>query len=346
MGVHALLLTQLDKEDQGIYYKLLQFYLKHGMEIKKIHRILEFDEKPYLRDFILKNLKVRKESKEKLHKQTSKQIGNMVYGMFLSIGNRSNVEVITNYAQATRAFRKHNFKDSRIVSDDLSLGYFERESSVIDKNILVSFVVLERAKLRLYELIYDELKPVFGERMYVAASETDNVVVEIRDPDRTFLQDLKRLEHIFDFSTLPVNHPLFCESRASEPGLLKIEYPYPLQFVGVKAKLYSVLNKCQQCLQKESNDSLDCDHCSGNLQVAKGASRRKKTPHSVYLKAAMNEEQGNTDFLSLQTKNQKVSLHAISRKLFTLNNKARKWNGYNNSVPIGYHTVDYKSACT
>lgn len=71
----------------------------------------------------------------------------MVFGKFLSIGNKSNVEVITNFAQATRAYCRHNFKDSRIVSDDISHGYFERESPLIDKNIFVSFVVLERAKL-------------------------------------------------------------------------------------------------------------------------------------------------------------------------------------------------------
>lgn len=156
------------------------------------------------------------------------------------------MQIISTYPQAMRSFRKHNFKDVRIVSSDLTLGYFDNRTQNIDKNIFLSFVVLELAKLKLYEAVFEVLKPKFGPRMYVCAVETDSLVIRISDKHNTYLEDLADIGHIFDLSSLPSNHPLYDTSRAKQSGLLKIEHAYPLQFVDVRPKLYSILNKCQR----------------------------------------------------------------------------------------------------
>lgn len=336
MGVHQLILSQLPKIDQGIYYKNLQMYLRHGLRITKIHAILQFEEKPYLHGFISKNLNIRRTSESKLYQKISKGLGNNIFGKFLSVGNTTNVEIINTYPQAIRSFRKHNFKDVRIVSSDLTIGYFDKSAMYIDKNILLSFVVLELSKLKLYEVIYDVLKPKFGSRMYVCAVETDNFVIRVSDPHKTFLDDLADIRHIFDFSTLPPHHPLYDKSRAQEPGLLKIEHPYALQFVGIRPKLYSILNKCQKCSLASCTDGdLECDQCL-NTNVSKGGPKRNKTPHSTYLLAAMNQYEQCANYLSLQTRNQTVSIHPIKRKLFAINNRQRQWVNPNFSVPFGY----------
>lgn len=71
MEIHSLLLSQLPKLNQGIYYKNLQLYLRHGMRITKVHSILKFEARSYLRDFITKNLAIRRTSESKLHQQIS-----------------------------------------------------------------------------------------------------------------------------------------------------------------------------------------------------------------------------------------------------------------------------------
>ena len=43
-----------------IYYKNLEYYMKLGVKIIKIHKILTFDEKPFSKDYIDLNTNLRK----------------------------------------------------------------------------------------------------------------------------------------------------------------------------------------------------------------------------------------------------------------------------------------------
>ena len=40
------------KKNYKVYYKNLEYYLKLGLKVTKVHRILTFDEKPFLKEYI------------------------------------------------------------------------------------------------------------------------------------------------------------------------------------------------------------------------------------------------------------------------------------------------------
>ncbi len=337
LGVNNLLLTQFDKENVAIYYKLLQFYLRHGLQVKQVHDIIEFNEEAYLKNFIDKNIDIRKNATNKFEEQISKSIGNMIFGKFLSINNNLNVKCADTKSKAIKYLSKHDFEDFKIISDDVSLFYSKKGAVKLDKNVLVSSVVLDLAKLRLYEMIYDVLKPKFRDRITIVASETDNLVAEIRDPHKTFIQDLFDIKEYFDFSTLPVNHPLYDRSRAKEPSLLKIEYPYPLQFVGIKSKLYSILNQCDKCRLSNTDIGLSCENCKN---VPKGGPKRRHTDHGVYLRTALGQKDTSaTEFMSFSCINQQVNVTSKKRSIFNIEDKHRVWLNNNESVPYGYFPV-------
>lgn len=170
--------------------------------------------------------------------------------------------------------------------------------------------------------------------MYICSSLTDSLVCEIKDPNKTFIEDLKSLSHIFDFSTLPKTHSLWNCSNEKEPGKLKIEFPYPLEFVAVKSKVYSVLNQCQIC-QKNETVSLECESCLES-STSKGCSRRKKTNHEVYRKAALQKATEPTVFESLKSINQQVTHVSIRKNIFVTKDSHRIWLDFNTSIPFGY----------
>ena len=47
-----LILDLLPKKNYKAYYKNLEYYLKLGIKITKVYRILIFDEKPFLKEYI------------------------------------------------------------------------------------------------------------------------------------------------------------------------------------------------------------------------------------------------------------------------------------------------------
>ena len=70
----------MPKINYKVYYKNLEYYLKLGLKVKKVHRILTFDEKPFLKEYIDVNTELRKKSKNDLEKDLFKLMNNAIFG--------------------------------------------------------------------------------------------------------------------------------------------------------------------------------------------------------------------------------------------------------------------------
>ena len=63
-----LILDLLPKKNYKVYYKNLEYYIKLGIKVTKVHKILTFDEKPFLKEYIDLNTSLRKYAKNDLKK--------------------------------------------------------------------------------------------------------------------------------------------------------------------------------------------------------------------------------------------------------------------------------------
>ena len=71
--------------------------MKLGIKVTKIHKILTFDEKPFLKEYIDLNTNLRKKSKNDLEKDLFKFMNNAIYGKSMeNVLNRSNIKLINN----------------------------------------------------------------------------------------------------------------------------------------------------------------------------------------------------------------------------------------------------------
>ena len=52
-----------DKKNYVVHFKNLKFYLKQGLKLTKIHRILQFEQSPWLKTYIDFNTKKKKKYK-------------------------------------------------------------------------------------------------------------------------------------------------------------------------------------------------------------------------------------------------------------------------------------------
>jgi len=69
-----------NKKNYIVYIKNLEFYIKNGLVLTKIHRVLEFDEKAWLEPYINFNAQKRKVATSKFEKDFYKLMNNAVYG--------------------------------------------------------------------------------------------------------------------------------------------------------------------------------------------------------------------------------------------------------------------------
>ena len=86
--------------------------MKLGVKITKIHRILTFDEKPFLKDYIDLNTNLRKEAINDLEKDLFKLMNNAIFGKSMeNVLNRSNIKLINNDPEKLlKLIRQPNFQ--------------------------------------------------------------------------------------------------------------------------------------------------------------------------------------------------------------------------------------------
>ena len=68
-----------------LHIKCLLFYLSHGLRLKKIHRIVSFKQKPFLKDYILTLTHLRSraaENNQTFFVNVFKLLANSTYGKF------------------------------------------------------------------------------------------------------------------------------------------------------------------------------------------------------------------------------------------------------------------------
>ena len=51
-----------DKKRYVVYIKLLQQALNHGLKFKKVHRVIQFDQSAWIKEYIMLNIELRKQA--------------------------------------------------------------------------------------------------------------------------------------------------------------------------------------------------------------------------------------------------------------------------------------------
>ena len=115
----------MDKKKYVVHYRNLQLYLSLGMKVKKVHRILEFNEKPWMEPYIRLNTELRKKAKSAFKKDFYKLMNNSVCGKTTeNLRKRVDIKLVridgTENEKIRKNIAKTNFNRRVKFSDELS----------------------------------------------------------------------------------------------------------------------------------------------------------------------------------------------------------------------------------
>ena len=77
---NRLILNLNDQENMQSIVELYNFYLQHGLKLKKIHRAVKYDQKEILKPYIEFNTEKRKNAKNDFEKDVYKLMNDAVFG--------------------------------------------------------------------------------------------------------------------------------------------------------------------------------------------------------------------------------------------------------------------------
>ena len=233
-----------DKKNYLVHYRMLKFYLRHGMIVDKVHDIISFRQSRWLEKYINFNTLKRNQAVNVFEKDFYKLLNNAFYGKTMeNVRNRLKIKFIKkdNYRKIIEYQSKLTFNGIHKSYGNCDSYTIKQNEVLMDKPIYLGFTVLELSKLLMYETYYDKLQPYFGqENIQLHYMDTDGFVSSVNTKD--IIKDLKNLEYTFDFSNLDKNRELFSNKNEKVIGFFKIETPKNIwidEFVCLRSKMYA-----------------------------------------------------------------------------------------------------------
>ena len=110
--------TFFDRKNYVVHGANLALYLQLGMKLKKVHRVVIFKQKPFMKKFIDCITNLRQKSKTLFEKNTMKLIVNSNFGKTLENKfNRMNAYLCTNEEKLRKIASKIQFTGCKIISE-------------------------------------------------------------------------------------------------------------------------------------------------------------------------------------------------------------------------------------
>ena len=218
----------------------LKQYLKLGLKVKKVNRVLEFDQSPWMKEYIDLNTGRRKNAKNAFEKDFFKLMNNSVFGKTMeNLRKRVNVGLVTDEEKYIRLVSQPTFVNSKIFNENLVAVHTTKKVLLLNRPVYVGMCILDISKTLMYDFHDNFIKRKYGDKARLLFTDTDSLMDEIETEDA--YKDLWESKDLLDNSDYPKDSPYFSESNKKVIGKMKDEAcGVPIvEFVGLKSKMYS-----------------------------------------------------------------------------------------------------------
>ena len=252
-----------EKQHYKIHYSNLKYVLSLGVELVAVHRVVRFQQKPWLKPYIDHNNRRRGECSSASEKDFYKLKNNSCFGkLFEDPRKYQSIVLVRDANLFRRRVARIDFHSCMILNEDTALVMMEKTVVHMRKPNYLGSIILDRSKDIMMRFWYDNLLPTFqrpGSTASLCTTDTDSFVVGITytDPRRSFYSDLASLAPCLDTSNYSDQHPYFVKNmdqfdhlklmqRKNKGVLGKMKDEsggdrFAIEGVFLKSKLYSIL---------------------------------------------------------------------------------------------------------
>ena len=321
--VHKLMPTLSNKEKYVLHYRNLQLYTDLGLKITKVHRVLEFNQSAWLKQYIDFNTQKRTNAKNAFEKDFFKLMNNSVFGKTMeNIRKRVDVRLVTDENKLLKMAAKPTYVSSKIFNKNLVAVHKIKETLTLNRPAYVGMCILDLSKTLMYDFHYNYIKQKYGSKAKLLFTDTDSLTYEIETSDA--YQDFWNDEDKFDNSDYPQDSQYFNTTNKKVIGKFKDEAAgIPItEFVGLRSKMYSYM-KDNDDEPKKDNEKIS--------RTAKGIKKniiKKNITHENYKNVLFNNEQMHHTMKTIRSnlhqlgsyELNKVSLSCFDDKRYIHNN--------------------------
>ena len=151
-----------DKEKYVIHMRALKQALNHGLILKRVHRVIQFNQEAWLKPYIDMNTKLRKEAKNEFEKDFFKLMNNSVFGKTMeNVRKYRNIKLVTTEEKTIIIVSEPNYHTSKRFSEIFLAIEMKKTKVKMNKLVYLGMSILDISKTLMYEFWYDYVKPKY-----------------------------------------------------------------------------------------------------------------------------------------------------------------------------------------
>ena len=284
-----------DKKKYVVQSSILKQALNHGLKLKKVHRVIEFNQEAWLKKYIDMNTELRKKASNDFEKDFFKLMNNAVFGKTMeNVRKHRDIKLLKTDHKRNKLVSEPNYHTMKLISENLSIIEMKKVKVKMKKLIYLGLSILEISKIIMYEFWYDYVKKKYGDMVKLCHMDTDRLIMNIKTYD--FYKDIAQdVEESFDTSNHDVDRQLPKGKYKKVIGLMKDELGGGIiaEFVALWSKTYSYMTDefieikkakgTKKCVIKKMLKFEDYKKCLfDNEPMLKSQQRFKSENHEVY----------------------------------------------------------------
>ena len=298
--VHKLITTLGKKEKYVLHYRNLQLYLSLGLKLKKVHRVLQFNQSPWLKKYIDFNTNKRTLSKNDFEKNFFKLMNNSVFGKTMeNLRKRVDVRLVTNKEKLLKLTSKPSYVSIKIFNENLVAVHKIKETLLMNRPSYVGACILDLSKAHIYDFHYNYIKQKYGDKAKLLFTDTDSLTYEIETADA--YADFFKDKNKFDNCDYNKKSPFYFDENKKVIGKFKDEAAgIPVtEFVGLRSKMYSYTLDNKQ--SKRTAKGIKKNIIQNNLS------------HGNYKKVLLSEEQIHHSMKTIRSMKHQLASYELNK---------------------------------
>ena len=223
--VNKLICSEYDKTNYVVHILALQQALKHGLILKKMHKVISFNQSAWLRPYIDMNTELRTNASNGFEKDYYKLKNNSVYGKTKeNIRKNRHIYLDSNNKKYGKLVSEPNYYSAKYISKKLLVTEMKKRKIYMNKPVYLGQAILELSKVLMYKFWYEYIKPKYSSNVNLCYMDTDSFIMQVNTTDfyHTISNDVNLW---FDTSsyTTKLPRPVPIEVNKKVLGMMKDE---------------------------------------------------------------------------------------------------------------------------
>ena len=181
---NKLVCNLYDKESYVVHIRSIKQALNHGLILKKVHGVIQFNQEAWLKPYIDMNTELRKKAENDQEKDLYKLMNNAVFGKTMeNVCNHKNIKLVTTDKRRKQLVSEPNYHTTTWFSEKLLATEMKKTKVKMNKPVYLGWSILEISKALMYEFWYDYMKPKYNDNTRLCYTDTDSFIIHIKTKD-------------------------------------------------------------------------------------------------------------------------------------------------------------------